>query len=727
MEAVPPQRIPRFEPLHLIAASELAGRQVSSFSQWDSPVWQLDNPTHGAHRSSSRVIWKIQLEDGSLLTDAHHYHLLDWLRRVVWSLIAEPGDGRPPLSAGSAGTISAGLSRVVPWLVRNSINSPHELTCEVLDQFLLDLPQLLGSSSCENHYDSTKDIEDPDITLGAATSSIKIFYYIWRQREALLQAGIPPMPSQPWQEEKGAIRLAIQVSKKVVGWISPLPDEIAVPLLNSAIRFVEGPAEDILRLRDYCEDAYNSAPADNPLEAAVTPYQRFDSQREAAYRFRFTVLPDESTPWHAPIEEVLRSREGISAMQIVRQRVIDLQAACCILIQALTGMRVSELCGLKAGLDPTTSLPVNVKMRLSSTGLNEEFILVGELSKGHAFPIEVPWLLGSRRCGDNELPIAVRAIILLEKLLRPYRALIDTDKLLISIKCARGLPKNPGSVSDMISARISEMYKSYISTWVDLSVIPDESIYAAFPKDLVEWRVSSGRIITTHQLRKTYAQYVLSTNSALLPAVQRQFHHVNVSITENGYWGKASTQIEPLQSISRQLTSKILLDVIEGKVSLGGKMGKLVHDNAAVLAESVKGLPRPSAWRKIGVWLEENDIQANHSRHGVCIPISSSRMECWKKSGSLPSGSLLPNFQTRDISLCAGCRCFAIHESHIPFWKERYIDLEASRRTLPISPHIRNQFREINRRAKLASKLLQSVGVDVPSLEPSILSRMQNT
>lgn len=714
------------EALHLISSADLADRSISSTSKWNSSTWQLDNQTNGSHLTTSRVNWRIPLGDGSFLTDPTHHKLLDWIRRVVWGLLNEPGDGRPPLSPGSMGKVSSGLSYVAPWLAQNGIEYPHQITTEVLDTFLAELPSILAPILFCEEESSDNDSEGSDISLSAATSSVMIFYYIWRQRDSLSRAGIQPMPNQPWPEHKGAFNLGREVSKKVSGWINPLPDEVAVPLLNNLMRFIGIPAEDILQLRDSCDAAYNRPSGSYRTGPGDAPCQRVKRQKLAACAFQFRRVPGENSDWHQPIEDEPSSSDGTSPMRVVRQLVIDLMAACCLVIQSMTGMRVSELCGLKYGINPATNLPINVEMRLSATGLNEEFILVGELSKGYVSPIEVPWLIGSRRCGDKELPLAVRAIIIINAIMRPYRHLIDSDNLLLSIKCPGGLPKSTTGLGRMTGFRVLMMYRAFMSHFVDLSGIPDESHRATSRNDLLGWKRSSGQLITTHQLRKTYAQYVLSTNASLLPAVKRQFHHLNMSITESGYWGQSSNQIEPIQSVSRQLTSRILFDVINGNSHLGGKMGALIQKNQSELADSVRGLPRATAWIKIGNWLEENEIQANHSPHGVCIPISAGRMECWKKAGKQPSGSLLPNFDTRDASLCAGCRCFAMHESHIPFWKERYVELEISRRTMPDTHSLSGEFREIHRRRNLAKNLLKSVGVETSDLEADIFSRMQD-
>lgn len=175
-------------PIHAWSMEELVKIMVSSKSTWYGPKWELDNPTHGATNIASTVFWDIDLDEGDTLLSQKYRTILDWLRRVVFSLMDAPGDDNRPLAPGSMSNVNLGLKKVVPWLIRNHVYWPHQITQLVCEQFENDLPQIIGKS----------DVEDEEVAHSMASLCIHIFVYIWRQRRALEDAGIQPMLIMPW-------------------------------------------------------------------------------------------------------------------------------------------------------------------------------------------------------------------------------------------------------------------------------------------------------------------------------------------------------------------------------------------------------------------------------------------------------------------------------------------------------------------------------------------------
>jgi hypothetical protein len=737
-------------PLHLRSREDLAGVWISSRSCWDSATWFLDNPSHGAEHASSSVNWAFEFDDGSNLLDPRHADLLDWLRRLVWSLMATPGDGTRALAPSTISQVRAGLSRTLPWLVANAIRWPHELTPEVLEMYLTDLPELLASNDIEEegelerpHDGDEQDVEteasyfrdesdekheDSSVSFNTARLAINVIFYIWRQRKTLHQAGIQPMPAPPWPRHGNVNRIASKISVQMRGWIQPLPDEVAVLVLNKTLGFLITPADDILLLRDACEMAFQcETPDSTPYSrTGASTWSRGNRAVLAAQSFEFSVPEGDNAEWHSPLVGLTRATgSGTTTMLRVKQLVVHLQAACCLGLQTFTGMRVSELCGLRAGIDSETGLPAGVEKRLTPSGLDEEFVLWSELSKGQRSPRDVPWLLGLRRVGDPDWPIGVRCLQLLEELMAPYRILIGSDRLLVSIDSNTGLPKTSLGVGRMTGRQIRAIYRLYLAEWVDLSLLPDESRNALSANDLVRWRESKGSVITTHQLRNTYAQFVLSIDPRLLPAVKRQFHHQNMTITDHGYWGSNTVQVAPIKSVSRQITARQILSVVSGEARLTGRMGKQISNNLDEIRALVAGLDKRAAWVRVIHWLASNHVDAHHSPHGSCIPLALiSRMECWKASGKHPVGPLKPNFATREASMCLGCACNSISENNIPFYQDRYIDNTVAVRLADQRERSQPQFRVIRNRAAQAQAVLKDVGVDTSALEARILERM---
>jgi integrase len=708
-------------PLHTLRDKSLSERSVSASSKWNDFEWNLDNQTHGQRDRCSLIQWRIELFDGSLLTDDRHTQLLGWLRRMVWSLFAEPGDGFAPLSSGTASSVARSLYLTVPWMVENDIRWPHELSQPVLDCFLLELPAYL-TKRCRSK-ESSED-EDAKVTHSSARLAINTIFYIWRQRRSLGKVGVAPMPARPWPDFKSVAELAQLISRCELGWLQPLPDEVAIPLFNRAAWFLGVPADDIIKLEARANDVFHKGVWGTRGGRSATRRAKSSRYRRAAMGFKFATIEGDCIPWHPSLaaKNPLAGTRGVALE--ARHLVLSLQTACCIVLQAFTGMRVSELCGLRSGRNAKTHLPTGVEMRVSATGLNDEFILWSEASKGQRSPRELPWLLGSRRRGDSELPMPVRAMQILETLLKPYRALLGSDRLLVSMSSHNSTAKTESGVNRITNSRILNLYKSFLNDWVDLSSLPDQSRHATSPADLVSWRESKGAHFKTHQLRKTFAAYVLGVHSGLLPAVKRQFHHMSMAITENSYWGSNAPQIDPIHSVSRQMTSKLLFEIVQGRSAIGGKMGRRLLSNLQELRREAAALTMESAWEHVHRWTESHNLHANHSAHGVCIPLLPSRMECWKRAEEIPVRSLEPNYSTREASLCAGCRCFAMDSRHIPYWRERYIEHEISLRRAQQMQTDAPSYRNVRTRAGQARRILQDVGEDLTALDAVIDSKV---
>ena len=725
-------------PIHERAARDLIGIYISSVSKWEDDIWKLDTDRHGGGDYIS-INWRIPSHDGSILTSPQHAQMLDWIRRVVWSLFAAPGDNCAPLSPTTIGQTISGLRIVVPWLIDNHVRWPREMTQKVLDEFLADLPGLIcrrgdvsNPAEEQSSNDDLSDVEEDDaedddgLSHSAARRAIAVFYYIWRQRKALQRAQIDPMPSAPWPDENGPLALAAKIAPMVEGWVRPLADEIAIPLLNKAMWFLGVPGRDVVRLAHDLEVARTTAPPkQREYSESGQKKARLRRQRLAIANFSFLTIWGESHPWHVKLGKYSSADGEGDGPYRARRLVTSVQAACMVVLQAFTGMRVSELCALRAGVNPASGLPIDVTVKVSPTGLNEEFVLWSELTKGQIHPRKFPWLLGARRLGDTELPPGVQAMVLLDQLLAPFRSMIQSDRLLVSLKSRRSLPKSSDGVAKITRAKILKLYKDFIAEWVDLSSLPDQSQSAVEPNDLVIWRESGGNVITTYQLRKTYANYVLSVHPNLLPAVKRQFHHASMAITENAYWGSSSPQIEPIRSVSSQMTAQLLFDAIHGRSTLTGRMGDQILEYLDGLRQLVQGLSMPTAWIRLNQWVDTNALHVNHAPHGACIPIQTRRMECWKRTQQRPLGALVPNYATREASLCVGCSCFAMNERHKPFWVERYVDNATNVRRL-ISQGCREQdVQEMQRRADQAKKKLFALGEDLHKLDNEVAKRLE--
>lgn len=703
----------------------------------------------------------MNLPDGRNLLDLHHADLLDWLRRLVWSLFAAPGDGAAALKTGSLARINLGLRYWVAWLVAQEIAWPCQIDTDVVAAYQFHL-----------QGDAADGLDAEALTLSVAYQRLTPFALLWRQRFTLERTGIAPMPVAPFGRV-GVIKIAKKIAAVASGGYRPLPDEVAIPVINAAMAMLGTPAADVIRLAEACASAFASGMAvtAGPDHRKVLAEQR---QLSTAKAFRFAEV--DGRPWHAPLdpnewdEEVIahakrrlqsyletcrsdgqKQPQGqttlpiyrysgldnvdlrrvvmnlglnpgdepllcrhpalhalidaaaleqgcasvpfIGIIQRVRQLVLAIRSAAHLVIQASTGMRISEICGLKAGIDPATGLPRSVKIQVSLNGLTEVFILTSDLSKTEETPRAVPWVLGYRPKGSTEFPPAVQAVVILDRLLRPWREMLGTGDLLVSFRSPHGIPKTPNSVGRILGDRLRLDAQDFIAEWVDLTDLPDEATRKTMDNELVPYRASHGRTITTHQLRKTFGYFASNVDRRLLPMLQMNFHHVSIAMTDGAYTGNPILERDT-NDVRYQSLALESLEIARGDSRMTGRYGEqLERKIVAELGARISGLSTEEAYFEAFVYVEETGIdRLFFEPYGTCGALSASDMACHEIGGTTDVArwqpQLLPNYETRQPSLCVSCACFAISRRHSPYWERRYIDNMAQLRVFAASGRI---------------------------------------
>lgn len=706
------------QPLHRRRDSGLQDAFVSEHSRWKESRWCFDNRTPGAHAGSSTIYWDYELPDGLTLMDDAHFALADWSRRFAWSLVAEPGDGASPLAPGSIGNFATGHKTFVMWMVRNNYKLPHQLDEVALLAYLRDLPEILAE-------DEQDDEAEVGIGIAQAYNRVRIPILLWQQRKALASAGIASTPRPPW-EGRSALDVAQDIATKAAGFIKPLPDEVAIPILNKAAWFLGTPTEDVIRLHQSCMDAYYRPPGSHPNGPGTSPDAAKVRRRRAQHTFAFTVLPSEHCSWLEDRRQLDSSAlNGAIDAQLVRQLVLAVRSAAVITIQAGSGMRISEICGLPAGIDAASGLPACVRIETSSTGLNELFIVRTVLSKTEETPRDVDWVVGMRPLGSNELPLPVQALIVLNRLFEPYRSMIGTPRLLVTFSNNRGLPRASKSVRPILADDLREYMKRFIEEWVDLSNLPDESAHKVEDSDLVPYRESKGRCVQTHQLRKSFGNFAFAVDTRLLPVLQMQFHHISQAMTEHAYVGRNPAQIEAFSSVQRQQANMLVFEMATGRTLTAGLMGEQIEQSIGDLRKKLKGMSTHNSWKEVVRFVNDYDLRLWFAPHGKCLPLIPESMRCHLLAGTTHWLNREPNYSTRSPSICVGCQCFVFDARHGPFWEARYIDnWLAYKRAEALGSA--GQFRVMRERAGQARILLSRIGVRVEHLDARIAKELAN-
>lgn len=701
-------------PLHERCDAGLLREPVSRYSVWGDPAWFFDDPTPGASRIM--LTWAVPLGDGSTLTAFQHAATLDWGRRLVWSLVHAPGDGAGALKPGSMAIVMTGLRTLLPWMLGQGLRLPSDLGPPALRDYLADLPGLIAGGLGADAAVEEGDYDENTFGTSVAYLRIRVVLQLWQQRPALARSGIAPMPEIPWSG-RSTIALARELATKVEGQILPIPDEVAIPLLNAAARLVGLPADDVIRLHEASRAAYEGHRGRWGHGAARGT--RKLAARTAAECFAFATLPGEDAPWHAPItRESNRGRLSNGSLQTLRYLVEAIREAAWTVVQATTGMRISEICALEAGTDPETGLPSCVEVSLSASGLHDLFLVRSRLSKTEASPREVTWLLGMRSRGSADIPLPVRAIAILDRLLAPYREMTGSRSLVLGFAGPLGLPRLASTVSEPLSANLRHSLKVFVERWVDLSHLSDTSARSPIPGDLVSWRETAGRCISPHRWRSTFAHFVFATDSRLLPALAMQFHHISLAMTEEGYLGLNREMIETFDSVRLQETARYLHELATGR-PLAGRMGEHLVAQADALRAVVAGLPPTAAWLRLVRLVEESGLRLWFAPHANCLPLAARDMRCHGVAGTWPGLAREPNRAAQEPSVCAGCSCAVMDERHMPFWKARFSRNLLAWRAADQAGH-GAEFAVVRARAVQSRAILSRFGLDVLAFEVAL-------
>ena len=716
----------------ILKQKEIGDFWVSSQSQWRDRSWQLDNETAGARRDASRIPWEITLPDGNRLTDPQWAPLLEAFKRLAWSLFTDKSGyyGRR-LKPGGAAALATGIRYLARWMVRRNFLSFSELDNAASEVFLDDIADEAAqadwrSSSIEAKV-ADRQKNEARVAEGMTVSQVfrrtTIWLHLWSQAGVLRQAGVPTLPEPPFNGRRSK-EVSRDIATRAVTLIPPLPDEVALPIMNAAHRMIGLPAEEIIRLHVLYAEG---------VKAAVNAGEKWRTRQNlrgvrAIKDFQFSVLPGEREPWHAPLKQVEvadfwpayskgRRRPGrISGSQLLRSLVCSIRDACSIVIQSETGLRGSELCGLEPGINPESGLPTCVRIRRSHSGLNELFFVDGHLFKTVASPQKVEWLVGSRPVGSKEIPPPVRALEVLTRLLEPWRTMASRPKIAQSLfahpATSSGMPGKSG-IKVAIQDMILRGQRKFVFRYVDLSKLPDRNRRG---EDLAVYREGRGLCLRTHQWRKTFARYICGTDSRMLPAVSRHFKHLTLAMTEEAYLGKNPALQDAYESNINQSTARILYENARGKPAQAGRMAKLIDEHRAELQALIANKDERDSLRAVQKWVEQNRLQIFFAPHGKCfIRLDPVGARCHEVGQTAHWLNEEPHYAFRHPSLCAGCSCFLVDKENEEFWLERYIDnykafFEGA------SQGKASDYRIARERADQAVAILQALKVPVPEV-----------
>ena len=387
------------------------------------------------------------------------------------------------------------------------------------------------------------------------------------------------------------------------------PDTIAVPLIKAALHLIGEPADAVIAMRDEAQAIYDKAIRDRC---------KYGGQVYRASAYLRAQPPLEMRPGRP---ETLGNRP-IDGMN---NRILRLYDACFIVIAYLVGARASEILALETGC---------IEWRDGEDG--ERFAyLVGAIRKGAPGPegLSHRWVVPE--------PV-VRAIAVLDRLSAPWRAIQGGRQLwLVQEKPGTALRSSDLPIHTMSIPAVTKRLNTGLAPMIDL---PDHRG--------ARWH------LTSHQGRRTFAQFVGRRDRTGLAALSKHLGHVTRAMTDRGYVG---TDFELTVLVDEQAiadTRAALEDLLVAP-RLAGKAGMLLAERSPFRGRTQGG----NLDAYITQLLAETDMRLGVCDWGYCL---------YRRESSACLGSERePNPVLRTQSVCVNCANFAVTARHRPVWSDR--------------------------------------------------------
>lgn len=680
--------------LHTLTRKRLQITMVSSTSFWGETIWTLDaDDIYGP----VRIYWNIDLPNGRNLLDPELSDLLHAAKASVWCSIANISDRYVTIKVRSLENFVAGLKHFLFWMIRLGVTDLRDVTTSRLELFRESLSDELLA-----RYEG----EEIEITRSVAYNRLRIPGLVNGLREALASFGVSSCAKPQWS----AHAVATELATKADGQIMPIPSEVSVRILNAAARYIGTIADDIIACALlYLTVRTSPTPGGFGKAPGKSAQSRLKHTRRRLSEYEFSVVPGEMIAWRPPFEARQDGTVTVGATVQLQSHISDLMGACSIVLQGLTAMRFSEAVSLEPGIDEETGLPSCVSVATTLSGRYEIFLVSSVLIKTEESPLPENWVIGLRPVGSNELPMGVRALVVLNRLLELRES--TGQRLFYQTRPGSFASSHEENGSSISNSTYSAQQKRFIRRNVDLSAIPDTSARAVEAGDLVCYRESAGECIRPAQWRKSFAHFVFNVDARLLPALTDQFKHLNAAMTEGSYLGTSQALFEALDGVRAQETAMILFEMATGRSLYEGRMGTQIMQNIDQVKQMIAHKDPKSGFECVIRFVLDERLRVWFTNYGNCLPLSAHAMECHKVAGTRPTSGLEPNYSARTSSTCAGCAGFLYNARHAPFWMERYrssSDAWTASRRLAQS----DGSRLLRVRASQAKAMLANLGID---------------
>jgi integrase len=566
-----------------------------SDSTWDDAVWILAPTNLLEEEELLRIRWNFLMQTGRHFTDPCYASLLQTAKQLLSIIRARSLYTGLPHRARTAFGYFIHLRTLLHWMDQEGFRRFADLDRASLLSYQRVVRQRKARSGAPINSNTVRD-------------HLQVLVYLYRCR-AELDDGLS---FDPFAGESAGARARASYGRYT-------PDDIAVPLIQKSIEFLEGGAIDVLRARE----AY-------ALAMARSLHWRRQSASAIGNSNCAAVEAMQGTPIHTPHgEHVIRSVPELSDL-------IDmLYTACFVVITYLVGARAHEVLHLRSGC---------IRARPSRADENEAAIavMVGTLFKHE------PEYHG--RVHEWVVPqAAIHAVSVLEALSAPHRMRSGRTELWLR---GRSRSRTMGATE-----WIQERDESFPIR------IPTPATLGGYLERYAEWLqlpTIEGRRwqLTTHQGRKTFARFAALRDRSCLFALAQQLGHRDRGMTDSGY---AGTDYRLEREIDKQVLEQSVLawEHMLAAPQLGGRAGSEIIENRP----RFRGTRSKEDIRLYARMLVEAGLTLAVCDYGYCV---------YREEYSACRGNALgPNPIHREPSTCARCINFAVAAHHRPYWLEQ--------------------------------------------------------
>lgn len=546
-----------------VVVSEINGVVLSRLgdNHWDL---SHDSLYASLTKGAMSINFSISLPDGSFLTDPQHDSIKHATQCALAIALLTPSEslGRRRKARTVYNTIWHSFRMLLKWMNQNGLSEFSLLSpaqCSAYLEYLRSLPRL-------------KDADGSPVRHRVALASIAIDL-LWKYRNELPDA----IRSRPWPSSV----MSPQWRKiKYVSAATPvIPDFVCKQLLQEALQTVESRSKRILRASADLERASSTSLPKSTRERATT--------------------------------KLMRAHGYLNVHQVNADR-LRLMNACIVTIMFFSGIRVSELLGLKISC-----------LQTKKANGTKYYWLEGHVFKRRDRPHPARWQV------PQPVATAVHVVKALTKAFRITPKMSDSQdlsKLLFIWRSKRALGT-----------------KAITAPWVTQSILNYATQCELRDSDGCFWRLSPT------QFRRTFAHFMARHSLGDLTYLSKHFQHM--SLEQTAYYGEggmhdASTNDSFLEA-RRELQEALVGEWLKPETRLAGGAG------AAVMT-----------------WRSRQDVRTYQDMASLSAALSDGvRIRGTGHSYCLASGDDCGGYGLYDAIRCSSCRSSVIGESHRATWE----------------------------------------------------------